>query len=156
MKMSSAVPKKVEITLTVQQSLGAIETMGELFGTGAGVILYHFGRGIGKAMMSELEGPKSANAEKKAELFVKSLNDSGWCELDLVNLDQEDGSANFSVKRLPTGVAGNDNYEMVVRGLCSGFLEGLWGMQVSVMRGSSKGSAIELVANKATIVGGGM
>lgn len=140
------------ITITFQESVGFIETLNELFGSGAGVILYHMGRGIGKVMTLEQEKAKIKDFEEGMSAFASNLAEKGWCEIEFSRVDPADGSAVFKVKHLPVPEAVQDNYEMLIRGMCSGFLEAVWEARVSVLRGKVKSDGFELIASK----GGGI
>lgn len=140
--------KGATITITFQEGVGFIETLNELFGSGAGVILYHVGRGIGKAMTLGLEKAVLKDPEEGMRSFAKSLSERGWCEIEFSRVDPNDGSTVFRVKRPPVPNSAQDSYEMIIRGICSGFLEELWGTPVSVLRRKSKSDGFELIATR--------
>jgi hypothetical protein len=131
-----------------------LETLDELFGTGAGVILYHFGRGVGRNMLPDLdtgntqEVPATVQLER-IRLFAKNVTRKGWCELDMSEKAHTEESVIFMVRKLPVhDDKTNTNYEMIIRGICCGFLEKVWGGNVSILRGSTKDNDFELVASK--------
>jgi predicted hydrocarbon binding protein len=150
--MANAQSEDMAITITFRESVGFIETLDELFGSGAGVILYHIGRGIGRAMTLEQGKAKVKNFEEGMNAFASSLAEKGWCEIEFSRVDPADGSAVFKVKRLPVPEAVQGNYEMLIRGMCSGFLEAIWEARVSVLRGKTRPDGFELIASK----GGGI